>query len=78
MSIFRRKGLRKSIWGEKNLAIIIELKIAGSNESLKAAAVAGLNQIDNKRYADEFRYLDVIKAGISFYKKRCYIQIEPE
>jgi hypothetical protein len=62
----------------KKIAIIIEIKIAASYQNLELFCEEGLNQIEEKKYAEELQsvgYYNIIKYGIAFYKKDCKIKI---
>ena len=57
---------------------MFEVKYARSQEGLPKACEEALTQIDAKLYAEEFRddYASVICYGVSFYKKRCLVQLK--
>jgi hypothetical protein len=60
----------------KEPPIIIEVKIASSYETMTAKTKEALQQIDDKRYADEFiaeGYPRILKYGIAFFKKECVV-----
>lgn len=59
--------------------IIFEFKIADKEKNLDKKADEALKQIDEMNYEEEFRkrlYKNIIKYGISFYKKRCYVKVK--
>ena len=59
---------------KKRQAVIIEIKIADSMQSLQKSAEKAMDQIDDMRYADGISaqgYQKVIKYGASFYQKNC-------
>lgn len=61
---------------KKRQAVIIEIKIADSMQSLQKSAEKAMDQIDDMRYADGISaqgYQKVIKYGASFYQKNCLI-----
>jgi hypothetical protein len=62
----------------KKIAIIIEVKIATSYQSLGRFCEEGLNQIEEMKYEEELQsigYNNILKYGIAFYKKDCKIKI---
>ena len=61
---------------KKRQAVIIEIKIADSMQSLQKSAEKAMDQIGDMRYADGISaqgYQKVIKYGASFYQKNCLI-----
>jgi hypothetical protein len=61
----------------KKIAIIIEVKVATSYQSLENCCNKALNQIEEKRYEEELQsigYYNILKYGIAFYKKDCKIK----
>ena len=61
---------------KKRQAVIIEIKIADSMQSLQKSAEKAMNQIEDMRYADGIfaqGYQKVIKYGAAFYRKNCLI-----
>lgn len=61
---------------KKRRAVIMEMKIADSVESMQTAEERALNQIEEMRYADGMYaqgYQKVIKYGAAFYRKSCLI-----
>lgn len=61
---------------KKRQAVIIEIKIADSMQSLQKAAEKALDQIEDMRYADGILaqgYQKLIKYGAAFYRKNCLI-----
>lgn len=59
---------------------IFEVKYAKSQEGLAKACEEATAQIDRRLYDEEFRedYATVICYGVSFYKKRCLVQLQEE
>ena len=63
---------------KKRQAVIIEIKIADSMQSLQKSAEKAMDQIEDMRYADGISaqgYQKVIKYGAAFYQKNCLISI---
>ena len=61
---------------KKRQAVIIEIKIADSMQSLQKSAEKAMDQIEDMRYADGIfaqGYQKVIKYGAVFYRKNCLI-----
>ena len=61
---------------KKRRAVIMEMKIADSAESMQKAEERALNQIEEMRYADGMYaqgYQKVIKYGAAFYRKSCLV-----
>lgn len=61
---------------KKRQAVIIEIKIADSMQSLQKSAEKAMDQIEDMRYADGIfvqEYQKVIKYGAAFYRKNCLI-----
>ena len=61
---------------KKRQAVIIEIKIADSMQSLQKSAEKAMDQIEDMRYADGIfaqGYQKVIKYGAAFYQKNCLI-----
>ena len=61
---------------KKRQAVIIEIKIADSMQSLQKSAEKAKDQINDMRYADGISaqgYQKVIKYGAAFYQKNCLI-----
>lgn len=61
---------------KKRQAVIIEIKIADSMQSLQKSAEKAMDQIEDMRYADSIfaqGYQKVIKYGAAFYRKNCLI-----
>ena len=61
---------------KKRRAVIMEMKIVDSLESMKKAEERALNQIEEMRYADGMYaqgYQKVIKYGAAFYRKSCLV-----
>lgn len=64
---------------KRGIAIVIEFKIAKDIDDLEKRADDALNQIKEKKYAEELRsegYKNIVKYGISFYQKDCLIKME--
>lgn len=57
---------------------IFEVKCAKSQESLAQSCEEAVAQIDDRMYGEEFQddYSKVICYGVSFYKKRCLVQLK--
>ena len=57
---------------------IFEVKYARSQEGLEKACNEAITQIDSRKYDEEFRedYSVMMCYGISFYKKRCLVQLK--
>lgn len=55
---------------------VFEIKYAKKLEDLEKECEKAISQIDEKKYAEEFRdnYAEVICYGAAFYKKRCKIR----
>jgi hypothetical protein len=56
--------------------ILIETKISATYEAMQAKSREALQQIEDKRYADEFvaeGYPRILKYGIAFFKKECLV-----
>ena len=63
----------------KNVAVILELKIAENTKKMKETALLAIKQIEEKRYADEFIddiITEIYCYGISFCQKECYIEMK--
>ena len=61
---------------KKRQAVIIEIKITDSMQSLQKSAEKAMDQIEDIRYADGIfaqGYQKVIKYGAAFYRKNCLI-----
>ncbi len=66
---------------KRGVAIVIEFKIAKHIDDLEKRAADALKQIKEKGYDMELRsegYKNIIKYGISFYEKDCYIRLGEE
>ncbi len=64
---------------KRGVAIVIEFKIAKNIDSLEKRAEDALKQIEDKGYDMELQsegYKKIIKYGISFYEKDCYIKMK--
>ena len=64
---------------KRGVAIVIEFKIAKNIDDLEKRAEDALEQIENKGYDMELKsagYKNIIRYGISFYEKDCYIKME--
>jgi hypothetical protein len=60
----------------RGIAIVIEFKVAKDIDELEEKAEEAIKQIETKGYDLELRsegYKNIIKYGISFYKKDCFI-----
>ena len=66
--------------GQKKRALIIELKHAASYEQLRQQAENALSQIDQKAYAKGLppQIQMILKYGIAFWKKECWVSIHRE
>ena len=63
---------------KRGVAIVIEFKIAKHIDDLEIRADDALNQIKEKGYDMELRsegYKNIIKYGISFFEKDCYVKL---
>ena len=61
---------------KKRQAVIMEMKIVDSAESMQKTEERALNQIEEMRYADGMYaqgYQKVIKYGVAFYRKSCLV-----
>ena len=66
---------------KRGIAIVIEFKIAKDIDDLEKRAEDALKQIKEKGYDMELRsegYKNIIKYGISFFEKDCYVKLEDE
>ena len=64
---------------KRGVAIVIEFKIAKDIDDLEKRAEDALDQIENKGYDMELKsegYKNIIRYGISFYEKDCYIKMK--
>ena len=62
-----------------SVAVIIEVKAAGSRAALDDKCDEALKQIEDKKYAADLvadGYKNIIKYGVAFYKKSCMIKKE--
>ena len=62
----------------RKTAVILELKVAKTFDDLEKRADDALKQIEEKKYELELRddgYKNIIKYGISFFKKDCLVKI---
>jgi hypothetical protein len=60
----------------RGIAIVIELKVAKNIDELEVKAEEAIKQIEVKGYDSELRsegYKNILKYGISFYRKDCFI-----
>ena len=63
----------------RKTAVILELKIAKTFDDLEKRADDALQQIEDKKYEMELKddgYKKIIKYGISFFKKDCFIKLK--
>uniref|UniRef100_UPI0025E50512 PD-(D/E)XK nuclease domain-containing protein n=1 Tax=uncultured Clostridium sp. TaxID=59620 RepID=UPI0025E50512 len=63
----------------RKAAIILELKVCKNFNELEQRADDALKQIEEKKYEMELKddgYNNIIKYGISFFKKDCFIKIK--
>ena len=63
---------------KRGVAIVIEFKIAKKIDDLEKRADDALKQIQDKGYDMELRsegYKNIIRYGISFYEKDCYVKL---
>ena len=63
----------------RGAAVVIELKVADKFDDLEKRADDALKQIEEKQYDMELRsegYKNIIKYGISFYAKDCFVKLE--
>ncbi|MCH5137446.1 AAA family ATPase [Clostridiaceae bacterium UIB06] len=66
---------------KRGVAIVIEFKIAKHIDDLEKRAEDALKQIKEKGYDQELRsegYKNIIRYGISFYEKDCYVKLGEE
>ena len=62
-------------------AVILELKVCKEPKDIYKMCDEALAQIEKNKYDDELRqkgYENIIKYGISFYKKDCIIKLGEE
>lgn len=59
---------------------VFEVKYSKTADQLSADCDAALQQIDERKYAEEFEdsYDQIFSYGIAFYKKRCLIRRHPD
>lgn len=59
---------------------VFEVKYSKTEDQLSADCDAALQQIDERKYAEEFEdsYDQIFSYGIAFYKKRCLIRRHPD
>ncbi|WP_294156197.1 AAA family ATPase [uncultured Clostridium sp.] len=65
----------------RKAAIILELKVCKNFNELEQRADEALNQIEEKKYEMELKddgYNNIIKYGISFFKKDCLVKIQEQ
>ena len=65
----------------RKAAIILELKVCKNFNELEQRADEALNQIKEKKYEMELKddgYNNIIKYGISFFKKDCLVKIQEQ
>ena len=63
----------------RKTAVILELKVAKTFDDLEKRADDALKQIEENKYEMELRddgYKNIIKYGISFFKKDCFVKIK--
>jgi hypothetical protein len=63
---------------KRGVAIVIEFKIAKKIDDLEKRAQDALDQIKDKEYDKELEsegYKNIIKYGISFFEKDCYVKL---
>ncbi|MRY42799.1 AAA family ATPase, partial [Parabacteroides distasonis] len=66
---------------KRGVAIVIEFKIAKDIDDLEKRAEDALKQIKEKGYDTELRsegYKNIVKYGISFFEKDCYVKLGEE
>ncbi|MDF2885020.1 MAG: family ATPase [Clostridiaceae bacterium] len=66
---------------KRGIAIVIEFKIAKRIDDLEKRADDALKQIEEKGYDMELRsegYKNIVKYGISFFEKDCYVKLGEE
>ncbi|MFT8350747.1 AAA family ATPase [Clostridium saccharoperbutylacetonicum] len=66
---------------KRGVAIVIEFKIAKKIDDLEKRADDALKQIEKKGYDMELRsegYKNIVKYGISFFEKDCYVKLGEE
>ena len=63
----------------RKTSVILELKVSRTFDELEQRADDALNQIEEKKYEMELRddgYNNIIKYGISFFKKDCLVKMK--
>lgn len=64
----------------RNTGIIFEFKISPTEDEMETYADIALQQIEDRNYEQELRndrYQKIIKYGISFCEKLCYVKLSP-
>ncbi|MEG2936412.1 MAG: PD-(D/E)XK nuclease domain-containing protein, partial [Clostridium sp.] len=60
-------------------AVILELKVCTTPKEIFTKCDEALHQIEEKRYEDDLNeegYEDILKYGMSFYRKDCLIKMK--
>ena len=76
-----RGGICKDGWNKRWILLVkrcFEVKYAKFQNDLERSCEEAVAQIDSRMYREEFQddYSKVFCYGISFYKKRCFIQLK--
>ncbi|MGN0604975.1 MAG: AAA family ATPase [Oscillospiraceae bacterium] len=64
----------------RSIGIILEFKISPTEDEMEEYADIAIQQIEDKNYEQELRndrYKKIIKYGISFCEKLCYVKLSP-
>ncbi len=64
----------------RNIGIILEFKISPTEDEMEEYADIAIQQIEDRNYEQELRndrYKKIIKYGISFCEKLCYVKLSP-
>lgn len=59
-------------------AVILEIKVSAKFSDMEKACASALRQIKEQKYDAELRdegYTEILKYGISFYKKECMVRM---
>lgn len=62
-------------------AVILELKVCNKPREIFTKCDEALQQIEDKKYEDDLKeegFDDIIKYGLSFYRKDCLVKITPD
>lgn len=72
-----RSDIMLQDYAEGKKGIVLELKVAKKYSEMEKKCDEALEQIENMQYEQELRedgYEEIIKYGISFFKKRCMVK----